>query len=400
MKRRKVIAFLSLLPLLSILIMSEYFYRKVWRGTSHTNQGKDGFLEGHIGLRDNIQPLATGNSAGFHVISQTQEGKTVHCPVCEKPHFADGNSNQDRDEIRFESCPPVHRTRSFETAVNPHDFKLVQNEPSLCSLPQINESESGSVFLLILRLTEPSNFKRRRIHRKLLETVSREQNDLVIKQVFLIGTTFNDTHTRLIQKEREQYHDVLQEDFVDSYYNLTLKTIMGIKWASIYCREALWVMKADDDVYINFQHLIGYLKLMSPTKHRVIIGNKYTDKPPIRDPKNKWYVSKKVFPYAKYPPYVNGPCYVISGCLTPWLYRESLAVPYLPMEDVFVGILASRLEITIVHNRLFFPDRKKYHFDWFYLGIAVHLVRPTELMANLEEYDTHLVKNKNLVQLH
>ena len=36
----------------------------------------------------------------------------------------------------------------------------------------------------------------------------------------------------LVRGEAEKYGDVLVEDFVDSYANLTLKTMMGLKWAS------------------------------------------------------------------------------------------------------------------------------------------------------------------------
>ena len=39
--------------------------------------------------------------------------------------------------------------------------------------------------------------------------------------------------------------------FQDIYYNLTLKTVMGLKWTSIYCNQAKYIMKTDDDIFVN-----------------------------------------------------------------------------------------------------------------------------------------------------
>ena len=53
--------------------------------------------------------------------------------------------------------------------------------------------------------------------------------------------------------------DLVQENFVDSYRNLTLKTLMAIRWASTYCSNANFVLKIDDDVLVNPSPLLEYL---------------------------------------------------------------------------------------------------------------------------------------------
>ncbi len=55
------------------------------------------------------------------------------------------------------------------------------------------------------------------------------------------------------------YGDLVQENFLDSYRNLTLKTLMGIRWASIYCANAKFIVKIDDDVVLNPYFLVNYL---------------------------------------------------------------------------------------------------------------------------------------------
>ena len=43
----------------------------------------------------------------------------------------------------------------------------------------------------------------------------------------------------------------MREDFLDTYQNLTLKTLAGVKWAGQFCGQAEFVMKTDDDMYVD-----------------------------------------------------------------------------------------------------------------------------------------------------
>lgn len=62
-----------------------------------------------------------------------------------------------------------------------------------------------------------------------------------------------------VVEESRAHGDILQEDFVDSYLNLTLKTVMGLKWGSQHCRSAKYFMKTDDDMFINLPAIMTYL---------------------------------------------------------------------------------------------------------------------------------------------
>ncbi len=62
-----------------------------------------------------------------------------------------------------------------------------------------------------------------------------------MKVVFLVGTATNsDTSDELQSKinyESEVYDDLIQENFVDSYNNLTLKSILMLKWVKNNCLD-------------------------------------------------------------------------------------------------------------------------------------------------------------------
>jgi len=58
-----------------------------------------------------------------------------------------------------------------------------------------------------------------------------------------------------LTQESQTYGDILQESFLDSYANLTLKSVMLLKWFSRECNKIPYVLKTDDDMYINLKQL-------------------------------------------------------------------------------------------------------------------------------------------------
>lgn len=56
------------------------------------------------------------------------------------------------------------------------------------------------------------------------------QANFRIRVIFLVGQTENSTIQEQIVQESQTYDDMIQESFYDSYYNLTLKAVMMVKW--------------------------------------------------------------------------------------------------------------------------------------------------------------------------
>ncbi|KAL3857935.1 hypothetical protein ACJMK2_012560 [Sinanodonta woodiana] len=63
--------------------------------------------------------------------------------------------------------------------------------------------------------------------------------------LFLVGFKRNKTNG-----------DIVQEDFIDDYHNLTHKGVMGFKWISENCKTAKYFIEIDDDVFVNIFNLI------------------------------------------------------------------------------------------------------------------------------------------------
>lgn len=86
------------------------------------------------------------------------------------------------------------------------------------------------------------------------------QYDFSVKTIFLVGKTPNNVTQAKLTEESRKYGDLLQESFLDSYNNLTLKTIMMLKWVNLKCDEKVkFLMKCDDDTFVNVPNLIHTL---------------------------------------------------------------------------------------------------------------------------------------------
>jgi len=72
-----------------------------------------------------------------------------------------------------------------------------------------------------------------------------------------------------VNREFERHKDLVQGNFIDSYRNLTLKAVLGLRWLSQYCRQAPFVIKTDDDTFINIFEIV---RLMSENANQSQVG--------------------------------------------------------------------------------------------------------------------------------
>lgn len=170
--------------------------------------------------------------------------------------------------------------------------------------------------------------------------------------------------------ENKLHNDIVQENFLDTYKNLTLKTIMGLKWVSDYCGNASYAMKIDDDVVVNPFFLLKYLG--NNVKKSVYIKNKiigkYNDKPKVRRTKtSKFFIPYSEFKAKRFDEYCDGPAYLISKDLVRPLYEKSLHVKKFLFEDVYMGMLGKRLKVDYIKLNKMYLYNKKYMAKFAYL---------------------------------
>lgn len=219
---------------------------------------------------------------------------------------------------------------------NPHPYNFIINESQVCSR---NKSEVYTVIVVCSALT---NFKERTAIRNTWGSPTHLER-LKSKLVFLFGATTDEQLQSRVLNESRHFRDIIQEDFLDTYKNLSLKSVALLKWVTANCLSAKFVLKTDDDMFINTEML--YKTLLQTKPVWSILGVIIVGARPVQDKKSKWYTPTEDFPQRVYPKYCSGTAYVISTDLVPSLYNVTLYTPLFWLEDIYItGICGGKLQ--------------------------------------------------------
>lgn len=220
------------------------------------------------------------------------------------------------------------------TRVNAFDFKFISAGVNICK-------EDELVYLVVLVLTTYYDIDTRETIRETWGSIAQTEiwpgidgKIKGIKVVFMFGNPGNHyVKQAIIKDESDRYGDIIVADFTDSYYNLTYKVMMGLKWTSEYCRQANYIVKVDDDMFLHIVNLIRFLRTRHYTDNGEVIGYRNTIPKVLRT--GIWGVPWDVFPFTRFPNYTNGNCYVIEGRIVPNMFKAAERLPYLFIEDAF-----------------------------------------------------------------
>lgn len=258
--------------------------------------------------------------------------------------------------------------------------QLFEKDHKFLQLPAL-DCEQDAPFLLLLVTSSPEQASTRAVIRRTWGGV-RTALGRPVRSFFLLGSPGQpDVHAQLVQEGRE-HGDLIQKDFVDVYSNLTLKTMMGMQWVQQFCPQAAFVMKTDTDMFINVPYLVDLLLRKNRTS-RFFTGFLMVNYSPIRNQNNKWFVSKEEYPGDRYPPFCSGTGYVFSGDVAVQVYNVSESVPFIRLEDVFVGLCLERVGIVPEHlhsEQTFFPGGLPFSPCRFRRVVTCHYVKPQDIL--------------------
>ena len=155
--------------------------------------------------------------------------------------------------------------------------------------------------------------------------------------------------------EAKQYGDVLVADFLDSYNNLTIKSTLMLKYLVEDQIQANYVIKADDDTYINVDKLIEEFNahLSNPPRFycRVYFGSRPVRQAPNDTLDSKWVTPHWMYPWPRFPPYCAGAFYAFDGLLANQLYQVAMNVPLVSSEDLYItGLVRIEARYGIYNN--------------------------------------------------
>ncbi|XP_032781238.2 lactosylceramide 1,3-N-acetyl-beta-D-glucosaminyltransferase isoform X2 [Daphnia magna] len=234
------------------------------------------------------------------------------------------------------------------------DFGPVLNDVTFYRYPIAIQSCQSRIFsnnattLFVAIISAPSYFHKRKIIRQTWLRDLKMRSDLgsvnLVGYAFVVGLPENEEIQKQIEEENETYRDILQIEMIDHYYNLTVKVVGLLNWMNDYCSQVDFVLKIDDDVYVNTKNFLTVIRSLNASEQSNY--GSIVDSPPLRE--GKWYISWDDWPWSNYPMYFSGAAVILPGCTIAPLLAAAQTIPYLPFDDTFLtGLCTSKAGIKV-----------------------------------------------------
>ncbi|XP_014895977.1 N-acetyllactosaminide beta-1,3-N-acetylglucosaminyltransferase 2-like [Poecilia latipinna] len=308
----------------------------------------------------------------------------------------------------FERLP--QQVREFASSMHKRNYPILIQPDGECGAQSEQEKEPPLILFAIK--STALNFRNRRVIRQTWGRVGWVEGQRIngsdgdvgggyIRRVFLLGKeTPEDLGvdiSHLLRAESKRHRDILQWDFKDTFFNLTLKDVLFWSWFSRHCSKPLFVLKGDDDVFVNTPKLISYLQdqlekhRSHNTLHEFMVGEVIGSALPNRVRRSKYFIPESFY-RGFYPMYAGGGGVVYSGELTRRLHNISKIIHLFPIDDVYVGMCMIRLNAQPIHHPAFltfdFTEKEEAQPCSYHTILLVHKRSPrevVELWADLKD---------------
>uniref|UniRef100_A0A8C6S8I6 Hexosyltransferase n=1 Tax=Neogobius melanostomus TaxID=47308 RepID=A0A8C6S8I6_9GOBI len=221
----------------------------------------------------------------------------------------------------------------------PRSYSLLIDEPERC--------QQGAPFLVLVVPVSPGDRTSRDAIRDTWggrwSASGRE-----VQLYFLLGSIAEGNETQLDRSESRIHHDIVQGDFVDSYRNLTLKTMLMLEWLSSHCPDSAYAMK-----------------LLSTAPRRSYVSGMVQHRAEVqRDTRSKWYL-----PSSR-------------------ILQVSARVRALYIEDVYVGLCLRELGVAPRLSHMFKAGLPGFLIPrCYWTDIITTIMRDSEQL--LETWETY-----------
>uniref|UniRef100_A0A8D8M1V9 Hexosyltransferase n=1 Tax=Cacopsylla melanoneura TaxID=428564 RepID=A0A8D8M1V9_9HEMI len=275
--------------------------------------------------------------------------------------------------------------------INNYNFPFISKCEQKCA--SYNEKEQIQVVYMVKSALR--HFDRRKAIRQSWG-YERRFSDVPIVTVFVLGYAPEDKELQKeIEAEQKKFGDIVQAKFIDTYYNNTIKTMIGFKWAANYCKHSKFYLFADDDFYVSTRNVLRFIR--NPLQYpeylelpieTIQIRNNILDyelpphvklfsgfvfvSSPHRHYTSKWYISLDEYPYHLWPPYVTAGAYIVSKEVLLDFYFASHFIKHFRFDDIYLGILAKKSNIEPFHCEEFYFYKKDYSRHNYQYVIASH----------------------------
>lgn len=173
-----------------------------------------------------------------------------------------GVANYTRYAVARLGLLPLANVEPLEPAFGPVINDVTSFHYTITIPPCQNATVNRSVFIAVV--SAPGNLDKRNIVRQTWAKhlkAEHEKGSLEIAGFgFILGLTENNLTQKRIEEESETYGDIIQIRMSDFYRNLSLKVAGLFNWLHGNCAAVDFVLKVDDDVYVNARNLAHFVQ--------------------------------------------------------------------------------------------------------------------------------------------
>lgn len=219
-----------------------------------------------------------------------------------------------------------------------------------------------------------------------------------VRILFFIGKDGAQTTEQDLANENRLFNDIIRVNLRENYFKLTIKTVAILEFAMKKCGNANYLLKCDDDVYLNVPGILKFIEDHEQDE-RKIYGLIYRNKEVPRDPSQKFYLGNDEYTSTNFPDFIVSPFYFMKMNLVPELFYTALRTPFFRLDDVFLtGFVAPQLGIKLVYLRGIFDNYKKFKVvsEIDYL-ICYFLVDKLDQMYSLWTFSSEYIKTENVI---
>lgn len=205
---------------------------------------------------------------GFYILYSSQQKKSA--TQWNLTPLADASINSTgfpgvAEYIRYSKNRLRLETLKYEKPISKHIGDVINtiNYTFVGKRNRIMCDNEVDVLAVVISATENSlrrQIVRRTWARELRQGDNKDIASFKTKVIFLLGKPKYKYDTEKIEKENLYHRDIVHVDLLDSYQNLTLKSIALLEWTFKNCPSANFVLKIDDDVYLNIKLFKSFLR--------------------------------------------------------------------------------------------------------------------------------------------
>ncbi|XP_021747936.1 hydroxyproline O-galactosyltransferase GALT6-like [Chenopodium quinoa] len=194
---------------------------------------------------------------------------------------------------------------------------------------------------------------------------------------FFVALHERDTINVELRKEAEFFGDIIIVPYLDNYDLVVLKTLAICEYGVNFL-STKYIMKCDDDTFVRVDAVIEEARRVNSGKS-LYVGKINYYHTPLRT--GKWAVTYEEWPGEIYPPYADGPGYIVSSDIARFIvteYRKD-RLRLFKMEDVSMGMWVEKFNssrpVEYLHNSHF---HQSGCFDDYY---TAHYQSPKQLIC-------------------